>query len=177
MTGDVSYLVEITYKYIYHIYWNSLIYYVSVEPTISVGGGRDRDRGVSDKFIHSELIPIVLSASSKDKQYTVKPFSSPDLTNYTFMVHLRSYPGLTSILPGCNVHNLVSVPILKIRIIALWPLFCFLWSLNISSMFADLIGPHHFRTLSLSWTASCPARPAPHPIYPIGHYLNSLWLP
>ena len=56
------------------------------------------------------------SASIKDKQYTVKTFSSTH--QLYFVVHLRLLPRVNLHLAGCNLWTLLSASVLRMRITA-----------------------------------------------------------
>lgn len=137
------------YKYIHGIYKNYLICHWRTHHII---GERDRDRHrcAADTLIHSEL-----SACFKDKQYIAETFlrCSPSILLWDIW---DPYLGLTSILPGYNVQDWLSGPILKVRILPIWPLSCFPWFPNVSRKCEVL-------ETSASWAVSFPAPLPPAP--------------
>lgn len=102
-----------------------IVRFTSIESTISMGRDRQTDGGrvrcIPDEFTHNELMLLVPSTFFKDKQYIVKTFFSPVLTNCIFLIHLRLLLGINTHLAGYSLQTLLSVPILRIRIAAFQP--------------------------------------------------------
>ena len=119
----VSYVAGIMCKYIHGVYKNYLTYQCRTHHVIGEGD-RNRHRCACDTLIHSELTVLAFKINSILQKLSFLQ-SSPTMFLWDIW---DPYPGLTSILPGYNVQNWLSVPILKVRILPIWPLSCFPWS-------------------------------------------------